>query len=357
MLLEYRPYKLFSLITFCLLIYSFNSPRVNAENNTTTLTLLNWSEFIDPSVVAEFEKKYNAKIADVYYETDDERDKFLIQTSGVGYDIGIVSGMMMEVYKNKGWIDPISQQDVPNLQYIDEKIRSSNVGAYGFSVPYAWGTMGIAYRADLVDKPIETWMDIFQPQAALHGKIVMIKGARELLAAALNAKGYSINSMNKKELGEAESLLLSQKPYVLRYGQIQLTADSILVKGSAVASMTYSGDALALQQIDPNIKYVLPKEGSSIWTDHWVVFAQSRNKALAHKFLNFINEPEIAAQNAEYLYTASPNVAAKKFLSPEFLNNSTIHPNEEHLKNLESHQKLQGRMLRTRSKIYNKVIN
>ena len=280
---------------------------------------------------------------------------FLTQTGGVGYDVGIVSGIMMETYKNKGWIEPVRRQDVPNLKNIDEAKRRSNEGVYGYGVPYAWGAVGIAYRADLVETPIESWMDLFQPQSALQGKIVMIKSARELLGAALNAKGYSVNSMDKKELAEAETLLLAQKPHVLRYGYIQLTADSVLVTGTAVATIVYSGDALTLQEINPNIKYVLPKEGSSIWVDHWVVYSKSTNKALAHKFLNFMNEPKIAAQNAEYLYMATPNLAATEFLSKEFLEDSIIHPNAEQLKTLEPHLRLEGRGLRTRSQVYNRV--
>ncbi|ASP46761.1 polyamine ABC transporter substrate-binding protein [Cognaticolwellia beringensis] len=357
MVRQHSKHKLTSLITLCLIAYSLLTSSVFAQKNIPTLTILNWSEYIDPSIVSAFETEFNVKIVDVYYETDDARDKFLNQTNGIGYDVGIVSGMMMQIYSNKGWIDSISTQDVPNLKYIDDKIRNSHQGTYGYSVPYTWGTMGIAYRSDLVEKPIETWMDLFQPQASLKGKIVMIKGARELLGAALNAKGYSINSMDKKELAEAESLLLAQKPHVLKYGYIQLTTESILIRGAAAATIAYGGDALTLSKLDPNVKYVLPKEGSSIWTDHWVVFSQSKNKQLAYKFLNFMNEPKNAAKNAEFIYMATPNIAAKEFLSPEFLSDSIIHPSAEQLKTLEPHLKLQGRMLRTRSKIYNKVIN
>ncbi|WP_372740914.1 spermidine/putrescine ABC transporter substrate-binding protein [Neptunomonas sp.] len=349
--------SLINLVTLCLMVFTTGMSVAFAENNTPLLTVLNWSEYIDPEVVSAFEEKYNVKVHDVYYENDDERDKFLIQTGGSGYDVGIVSGVMLETYKKKGWIDSINQQNVPNLQNIDAAKKNSHEGANGYSLPYAWGTLGIAYRADLVKKPIETWMDLFEPEAELHQKIVMIKGARELLGTALNAKGYSVNSMSKKELAEAEALLLTQKPHVFRYGHIELGAESVLATGKALATITYSSDALVLNELNPNIKYVVPKEGSTVWVDHWVVFAKSANKALAHQFLNFINEAKIAAQNAEYLYIATPNLAAAEFLSEEFLEDSIIHPHAEQLKNLEAYRQLQGRALRTRSQIYNRVLN
>ena len=348
--------SLINLVTVCLMVYATGMSLAYAQS-TPVLTVLNWSEYIDPEVVSAFEKKYNVKVHDVYYENDDERDKLLVQTGGSGYDLGIVNGVMLETYKKKNWITPVNLQDVPNLQHIDETMRNSHEGANGYSLPYAWGTLGIAYRADLVKKPIETWMDLFQPEAELHGKIVMIKGTRELLGAALNAKGYSVNSMNKKELAEAEALLLAQKPHVSIYGHIELTADSVLVTGKALATITYNGDALTLNELNSNIKYVVPKEGSTVWVDHWVVFAKSANKVLAHQFLNFINEPKIAAQNAEYLYMATPNLAAAEFLSEEFLEDSIIHPPAEQLESLEAYRQLQGRGLRTRSQIYNRVMN
>ena len=170
------------------MVYAIGVSLAYAKGNTPVLTVLNWADYIDPSVVAAFEEQYNVKVNDVYYETDDERDKFVTQTAGVGYDVGIVSGIMVDTYKNKGWIDSISLHDVPNLQYIDKEKRGSNEGADGFSVPYAWGTMGIAYRTDLVEKPIESWMDLFQPQKSLHGKIVMIKSSRELLGGSFKCE-------------------------------------------------------------------------------------------------------------------------------------------------------------------------
>ncbi len=348
---------LIKLGTMCLLVYTASMSVAYAQNSMPILTVLNWSDYIDPDVISIFEKKYNVKVNDVYFETDDARNQFLIQTGGRGYDVGIVNGVMVETYKKRGWIEAISQQDVPNLQYIDEAKRSSHEGTKGYSVPYSWGTMGIAYRADLVETPIETWMDLFQPQAALHGKIVMIKSSRELIGAALKAKGYSLNSMDKTELAEAGALLLAQKPHVAKYGYVQLGPQSALVTGKVSASIAYSGDALVLNELNSNIKYVVPKEGSSVWVDHWVVYAKSPNKALAHKFLNFMNEPKIAAQNAEYIYMATPNHAAVEFLSQTFLKDSIVYPRAEQLKELEPYHQLQGRGLRTRSQIYNRVVN
>ncbi|MEA1989402.1 MAG: extracellular solute-binding protein, partial [Pseudomonadota bacterium] len=127
--------------------------------------------------------------------------------------------------------------------------------------------------------------------------------------------------------------------------------------GSIAAATAYNGDTLSAQEYNPNIKFVLPKEGALIWVDHWVVYSNSQNRQLAYQFLNFINQPEIAAQNAEYVYTAPANTESLKYVSQEFLDNPVIFPSSEQLKNSEVLQPLDGRTLRTRSRIFNKIVN
>jgi len=346
---------------FVLTLVLFFSTKVIAQTTTETkpqtLTILNWSEYFDPEIISEFEKKYNVKINEVYFETDDARDKILLQTNGIGYDLGIVNGVMIDTYKQKGWISPISVKDVPNLNFIDPVRRNSHKGTKGYTVPFSWGSLGIAYRTDLIDKPIESWMDLLKPQPSLQGKMIMITGSRELLGIALKALGYSANSENKEQIEKAGELLLAQKPFVKRYGYMSIEEKGALVVGEVVAVPAYNGDALSAQEYQQNIKFVYPKEGALLWVDHWVIYAGSTKKALATQFLNFINQPEIAARNSQYVYMAPANLAALKFLPSEFLNDPVVFPKAEELINSETLLPIQGRTLRTRSQIYNKLVN
>ena len=319
------------------------------------LVLLNWSEYIDPQVVKRFEQTYNVKLREVYFETDDTRDELLLETGGKGYDLVLSSGLALSTYRKQGWLAPIGQQQVPNLKHINTRWITAFPDADGYAVPYFWGTTGIAYRRDLLGYDIDSWKQIFQPDDKLSGKILMGNAVNEVVGMALKSLGFSANSTNPEEYRQAQQLLQQQQPHVKEYGYMTLDEKSVLATGKAYAAMTYSGDALAVKEIEPNIRYVLPREGGNLWVDYLTVMASSRNKALAYKFINFINQPEIAAQLAEYVYYASPNLAAEKLLDADFLTDPVIYPDRQALNRSEFNRELPARIIRIRNNIFNNL--
>jgi len=320
------------------------------------LVFLTWSEYMDPEIVQAFEKKYNAKIKFVYFETDETRNDLLVQTNGQGYDLIMSNGSSIHKYYKRGWIAPISQNHVPNLKYIDKKWMKLFNKADGYSIPFFWGTTGIAYRKDLIGKTIDSWKDLFQPAQAQQGKIAMIRDSNDTISLALKMLNYSANSESRKEIKEAEALLQAQKPFVKKYAYISIGKQSALISGDIHMSVAYSGDALALKDIDDNIEYALPKEGGMIWIDSILVSSYSKNKQLAYQFLSFINEPNRAKQLAEYVYCATPNKAAEKLLSNEFLNDPVIYPSAAALSNSETYGELKPRTNRLRNQIFSDLI-
>ncbi len=295
------------------------------------LVVLNWSEYLDPAVIAEFETKFNATVSEVYFESDQVRDKLMVQADGKGYDLVLVNGVAMQTYRQQGWLAPLDASAIPNLRHVDRRWVTAFDAAVGFGVPYFWGTLGLAYRSDLVSEPITSWKQLFTPAENLRGRVVMIKYGRDLVGAALMALGQSPNTSDPAHLADAEALLLASTPNVHSYSYVALTEESALVKGDIWATMMYSGDALVLQEFDENIVYVAPEEGAMLWVDYWAVLKSSSNKDLAMSFMNFINDPVIAARLAEYVYYPSPNRAAEKHLSEDFLSDDQIYPNAETL--------------------------
>jgi spermidine/putrescine transport system substrate-binding protein len=216
--------------------------------------------------------------------------------------------------------------------------------------------MGIAYRRDLVKTPPESWMYILKPGEDLRGKIGMIETSRDVLGMALKALGYSANSEQSSEIREAEQLLVAQKPYVKSYNYLALDEDSALVSGDVVAAMMYSGDALMVQEYHPEIDYVVPKEGGNLWVDYLTVLESSRNKPLAWEFLNFLNEPENAAQLAQYVYYATPNKAAEKLLPDDFLENPVVYPPASVLTGSEFYKPLSPNAVRRRNTAFSRIM-
>ena len=199
-------------------------------------------------------------------------------------------------------------------------------------------------------------MDILQPVESLRGRIGMVENSGDLMGMALKALGHSANSSDPAAIKAAEQLLLAQRPYVNTYNYVALNEESALVSGDIIAAMVYSGDALMVQEFDENIRYGLPTEGGNIWVDYLAVVESSRNKDLAWAFINFLNEPEHAAQLAEYVYYATPNTAAQELLPPEFLENPVIYPSEEALAMSEFYTPLPPRATKRRNLAFARVM-
>ena len=306
---------------------------VAAEPQTITdkqrLVFLNWGEYIDPDLIKKFEQQHNAEIIGVDYYSNEVRDQLLLETEAKGYDLIVMGDLKIKSYKERGWITPLDKTQIPNLKHINQHWIDIVPEAGGYAVPYFWGTLGIAYRKDLVKEPITHWQQLFKPAPYLQGRISMNDDMRDLIGMALVCLGYSANSVDPTQIDEAERLLLAQKPHVKYYTVLEINEGSELLSGDVIAGMAYSGDTLQTREYNSNIEFVIPDEGGSVWVDYLVVSAKSKAKDLAFAFINFLNEPANAAQLAEYMHYASPNMAAEKLLPPEFLADKLIYPKNE----------------------------
>ncbi len=244
---------------------------------------------------------------------------------------------------------------MPNLRYIDPSLDRAYAGTSGLAVPYFWGTLGIAYRTDLVSRPPHSWLDLLRPDAALSGRIMMIADSFDLIGMALKALGHSMNSNDPDALAQAAALLAEQKPAVRRYGTVSLGADSELLSGEVIAAMSYSGDAATLMDRDATIAYVVPREGGAIWVDYLAIGARGR-RSLAAAFIDFLNRPEIAARNARYVFYATPNRAAEALLPAEFLQDPLIYPDAKTLAHSEHYGNLTPDALRRRVQVYSAIV-
>jgi len=319
------------------------------------LVLLNWANYMDPDVLVEFEQRTGISVKQRYFDSDSARGEILLETEGKGFDLALVNGASIRILAKRGWLAPIDESSIPNLKHIDPRWRTAFEGARGYGVPYFWGTLGIVYRKDLVPFTVSSWMDLLRPAEELQGKISMIGDSADLIGTALKALGYSLNSTDEKAMQEAEALLQAQAPAVKTYRYISIGADSALLTGQVVMSMMYNGDMRMLQQHSDNIAFVLPKEGGNIWTDYLSVLSASPRKADAKRFINFLNEPEIAARLAQFTHYATPNLSAEALLPAEFMNDPVIYPTGEALDNSEAYGRLPPRAQKRRAAIFSRL--
>lgn len=320
-----------------------------ADADDNVLNVYNWDDYIDDATIPEFEEKFGVN---VHYDVYDSNETLLakLQAGATGFDVIFPSDYMVEIMIQLELLEPLDLGKIPNVKHIDPRFLDQAFDpANRYSLPYTWGTAGIGYLSDNVTEPVESWGIMFDPKYS--GKIVMLDDVRETLGAALKYLGYSLNSTDPDELQEAKELLLQQKPLVKAYASAQ--AEYMLLSGDALLVHNWSGDIHRAALENPNIAYVVPKEGSSKFIDNCAIPKTAQNKELAHAFINFLLEPEVDARIHNHIRYMSPNTAALPYLD-ESLRNTMQKMSPEIAEKLEYIQDL-GQATRLWDKIWTEI--
>jgi len=171
-----------------------------------------------------------------------------------------------------------------------------------------------------VDEPIDSWSAIFDEKYS--GDILMIDSVRDAFGISLAYLGYDINSTDDAQLEEAKKLLQSQYPLVQAY-VIDQVRDK-MIGGEAAIGVIYSGEAIYTKRENPDLEYVVPKEGSNVWIDAWVIPKNCKDKENAEAFINFMCDADIALKNFEYITYSTPNASARDMITDEEIKNSAV---------------------------------
>jgi len=317
------------ILLFAIMVLSFAFIGCGKDEGEK-LYVYNWGEYMDPEVRELFKKETGIEIVYEEFETNEEMYP-KIKTNAVQYDLICPSDYMIQKMAGEGLLSEINFDNVPNIKYIDPTLlESSETFDPGnkYSVPYAWGTLGILYNRTMVDGPIDSWGALFDDKYA--GNILMIDSVRDAFAVALKYLGYDLNTTSEKELNEAQAILKVQYPLVQAYVVDQVRDK--MIGGEAALGVIYSGEAIYTQRENPDLEYVVPKEGSNVWIDSWVIPKNAQNKENAEKFINFLCDPKIALMNFEYITYSTPNTEARNMIEDEAIKNSPIaFPDEETL--------------------------
>ncbi|MDL2217992.1 spermidine/putrescine ABC transporter substrate-binding protein [Christensenellaceae bacterium OttesenSCG-928-M15] len=304
---------------------------VNRDYEGSTLSILNWGEFIDEDILVEFEKMTGITVK---YYTTASNEEMLVKVGSPDsvIDICFPSDFTTERMVEMDLLAEIDHNNIPNLQYIDERfLNLSFDDGNRYSVPYMWGTVGIMYNTTLVDEPVTSWNILWDEKYA--DQIYMYDSVRDTMAVSLKRLGYSLNSTNEAEINEAMEELIKQKPIVKAY--LDDPMKDRMVAGEGAFGVIYSGDAFWCIQENPDLAYAVPDEGSNIFCDAAVILKNTKNKAAAEMFLNFLCDPEISLKNTDYIGYSTPNKVAMQNVDPEWLEDETYNPPAEILDNCE----------------------
>lgn len=317
---------------------------------STPLKLYNWNEYISAETLSAFIKETGYKVELTEFNDEDDRDQKLVQDGLEQFDLVMMDHTTLHLMAKEGQFRQLP--DNVNSDQIHGK-WSEECGRYG--VPYAWGTMGIAYRSSATDKQITSWQDLLLPE--FNQQLIMHFDEIETTSIALIAVGKSYDSDKPSDIQPAVEFLKQVKSQLMAmvYG---LNNAAFLGKNTSATMMViYSSDVETLKRFTgfDDWHYVVPKEGSLLWVDCFAVPQSRELHPATIPFLKFINRPEIAAKNAEEILFATTNTPAFALTSKDYQGNKELFPEEDIIKRSYNFKNIDKRSFSIREQFIQRV--
>ncbi|MBW4466887.1 MAG: spermidine/putrescine ABC transporter substrate-binding protein [Pegethrix bostrychoides GSE-TBD4-15B] len=298
-----------------------------AGSGNQTLRIYTWANYTDDELLSNFKDRTGIQvIADTY----DSNETMLAKVqAGGGKDYSIIypSDYMVDQMSGQGLLSLLDRSKLDGINQLMDKWQNP---AYdknnAHSIPAVWGTTGLIFNPDVIQAEVKGWDYIWDNTEDLTRQITMISDVREVLGATLQYLGYSINSTDPAQIKEAYEKLLEIKPAIASF--VTNGWEDQLAGGDLMISMAYSQDAISLIAEKPELQYIVPESGSSLWTDTMVIPKTAPNSEAAYAWLNFMLEPENAARLVERLKISTPNAAAFDKLPPKLQQNENLFPSK-----------------------------
>ena len=343
-----------ALLMTCILTASVILPGCRSGVNGEVY-VYSYGDYFDPMVAEDFEAETGIRVIIDTYDTAEEMYTVL-ENNATTYDCICTSDYMIERMISNDMLADLNYDNIPEIDNIGdiylEKTEVFDPG-HDHSVPYQAGVAGILYNTKMVgDTEIDSWDDLWDEKFA--DQMVMPDSVRDAFMIALRKLGYSINSTDEKEIKAAADELKKQKPLVYKYAND--SARDLLADGSAAVGVVWNGEYAYTKDLNEDVEFIVPKEGSEFFIDSWVIPKEAINKEHAEAWINYLCKAEVAAKNFDYLYYTTPNEAALDIIEDEeALEEEAIFPSEETLSRCESLHMLDNSVTDLYSKYWKEV--
>jgi spermidine/putrescine-binding protein len=354
------PFMKLPSIFLCLLSLIVFTSCKKADTSATTqsasttdrqLNIYIWSEYLPKEVTDEFTRRTGIAVS---VDTYDSNETLLAKlAAGVsGYDLVVPSDYVIQPLIRQGLLKELDHTQLPNLanddpHFLNQRFDPENK----YSIPYLWGTTGLAYNKHQITQPVDSWKILFDSRYS--GKILMLNDMRECFVVALKTLGKSANETDPQILQRAADLLKTQHPLVRTYDSENY--DNTLAAGDVWLAHGWNGQLAKVVAAHPaDFAYILPKEGGTLWLDNLAIPSAAPHPAAALEFMNYIMDPQVNAKIVNAVSYASPNLPAHPYVDPKILNDPNIYPNVSKLTNWEFLDDL-GKTTRTMSQMWTEI--
>lgn len=298
------------------------------------VNVYNWGEYIANGedglmdVIDEFENRTNIKVNYTTYETNEELYNML-KNSNVSYDVIIPSDYMISKLISEDMLLELNYDNIPNYKYLMDRFKKLDCDPESkYTVCYSWGVTAMVYDKTKISKKPDSWEALWDKN--LSGQILMFNNSRDAMAIAMQLCGINPSNCTKEDVDVAAKKLSEQKPLLKKY--VMDLVFNEMEKGQAAIAPYYAGDVMVMMGNNEDLDYAMPKDGANLFYDAMCIPYCSKNKKNAEKFINFMQDPEIAAENFNYLYYSTPNQETyDRYLDEDIKNNELIFPSDEYL--------------------------
>jgi spermidine/putrescine transport system substrate-binding protein len=315
------------------------------------LNVYNWSDYVAPDTIANFETESGIEVRYGTYESIPEM-LAKVMSGNSGWDVVFPSAEYIQPMLEMGLLAPLRSEKLPNLDALEASFRHPPWDPeLRWSVPYMWGVTGIVYQSGLSPAP-ESWRDLWSGRLA--GKITMLDDPPEVLGACLKLLGYSLNSGDPVELAKARREAIAQKPLVRAY--LNAEARDQLVAGDVGAAQAWAVTAAQAMQAAPGkLAFALPREGFARFADTMAILRESRRQEAAHRFIDYLLRPAVSAGIAVAVQTATANAYAHALLPPELRDNPVLYPSAQLLARGEWFEPQPAAVQRLRDRLWTEI--
>lgn len=304
---------------------------IGANCTAQTLNILTWQgEFADETI-SQWEEHSGVRVKQIFFDQEEVRNTILLSSEISDIDIVNIDPSTADYVGQRDIFVPVEQyQNTANFRYFNPHLAQS---CAPYATPYLWGTLGIVYRKDRVSNVPSSWRDILEPNEEVIGHIGWVENYVDTLAPAFILRNQSPNTDNEDLLKETFEQLKDLLPNILTFEYAISYLGEYPNSDDLYMALAYSGDQKELNTLSNSEQweYVVPNEGSMVWTDCLAILRQSEKQALAMDFINFINIPKVAAANSEAILIPSSNVAAAALQSEAARNNPAFTLDAEQL--------------------------
>jgi putrescine transport system substrate-binding protein len=307
------------------------------------LNVYNWSDYIDPAVIEDFQKETGIQVRYDVFDSNEVLETKLL-TGNSGYDVVVPSAYFLERQVKAGVFRKLDKAQLPNLANLDPELLQRAAGhdpGNEHGVVYMWGTTGIGFdaakvKAIMPDAPVDSWRLVFDPAVATKFKdcgISVLEDPTDMVGTVLLWLGKDPNSQSAADLQLAEEALLKVRPFIRMISSSQYI--EALANGEICIAVGYSGDVLqardrAAEAGKPvDIRFSIPQEGALMWFDTLAVPADAKHPGNAHLFIDYLLRPEVAARNSDFVNYANANAKATELVNEELRNDPSIYPTAE----------------------------